>query len=414
MRNQRIGAAIAILLAVAVATLGLIGLQRAMSPQSWNDQPCDNIRHAMAATQARINTSLPGSNARATHEAHLGDLNKQLEESDCGGRKPPPTTPTAEPTVQPTEEPATCDTHFFTRDPNKVSLRAAGPAVANNGVDAVVEEFFRRHSLDPALMSFNLTALNIRQDDENGQKELTARLMDDCEERARYMALIREEFDNAKEIKLFEAPAGVVGSNYMVEGPDGFPVVMWNDESPRPEKYWVMQITLDSGEVLWFRLACGFQFDVPIEQAAAAARVRELTPVFKPCVSGEPRDGEGNCPLPPREPKPTTPAASPSASPSPEPSASPSPSPSASPSVEPDDKTPSEDINVNPGIPANEQVGSGQQAEDDQLQSAEPAPAPTADYTPPPPPGEEEEAVRVDPPPNEGGTPEPGSDPQEP
>lgn len=291
MRNQRTNAIIAIFMAMLAAVLGAGALSYGTHPEAWTGPKpaCNQIRSAIAWTDGRISTALPGTDAKTDLEAQRGELVKQLAEAKCDISSVPGATPTASPTTT-TAPPSTCDTHFFTTDPNKVSLRAFGPAVENNGVDGVLAEYFRRNTLDTALLAENLNVLGIRQDSKAGQQQLSEDLVKDCAGRTSYVQQVRDLLAKSK-VSIETPDAQTVGSAYMVDGPNGVPLLEWDNGIKRNNDYVVLQIVLPSGEKIWFRLACGFQYDKP----GTAAERKSATPI-RACVNGAARDSEGNCP----------------------------------------------------------------------------------------------------------------------
>lgn len=287
MRNQRTTTIIAAVAVVLVAVLVGSALWFGQHTQAWTGTACEQIRSAIAWTEGRMALEPEGTDAYAALNTTKGDLVGQLADAKCptDAPAPPPTGP--------------CKTHFFTNDKNKVSLRAFGPAVKDTGVAGVSKEYFRRLQLDPALLAENLNVLGIRQDSQAGQQKLAEKLVKDCTARTKYVQQIRDLLDKSK-ASIVKPGAQRVGSAYMVDGPNGVPLLEWDNSIWRGKDYVIFQIVLPSGQKVWLRLACGFQYDKP-----GAPSQRRSVSDAPACVSGKPRDNEGNCP-PPRDKPPRT------------------------------------------------------------------------------------------------------------
>ena len=107
MRNQRTNAIITALAVMLATVLGAGAFWYGTQKEAWTGPLCNQIRSAIAWTDGRISTALPGSDAKADLETQRGELETQLADANCGTDSPPPT-PTPTPTPTQTQTPELC------------------------------------------------------------------------------------------------------------------------------------------------------------------------------------------------------------------------------------------------------------------------------------------------------------------
>ena len=326
------------LLAALVIGLALLanGLR---TPDAWEGDACAKLARAQAETASQAR--LAGEAAKKQMlEAWEAEYRQQALELKCGfaAWSVSPTTsatPSSTPSATPTQKAPNADSwkpHYFTLDKGKVSRRAFGPAVTGNLAE-VKEEFAERMKADLALLCANGGLI---LNGEDGGADCVKSLLKSKEARDAYYD---EVMDAVKTMKVETLGRQPVKSAYMVVGSDGIPRVLeWS--TYRESSYRTLTVTTKSGDVVRFRLECGFQWDTGVP-----AKGKPGTPTKKPhapapeCVAGEGRDEEANCKPPKTTPSPSastsTPPATPTATPTPTPSETPSMTPTPSPSSTP-------------------------------------------------------------------------------
>lgn len=322
------------LLAALVIGLALLanGLR---TPGAWEGDVCAKLARSQAETASQARLAGEAASKRMLEDWEA-EYRQQALELKCGfatGALSPTTsaTPSSTPSATPTEQAPNADSwkpHYFTLDKGKVSRRAFGPAVTGNLAE-VKEEFAKRMKADPALLCANGGLI---LNGEDGGADCVKALLKSKKARDAYYDKVMSAVKTMKVETLGRQP---VNSAYMVVGSDGIPRVLeWS--TYRESSYRTLTVTTKSGDVVRFRLECGFQWDTGVP-----AKGKPGTPPKKPhtpapeCVAGEGRDEEANCKPPKTTPSPspstsTTPPVTPTPTPSETPSTTPTPTPTPS------------------------------------------------------------------------------------
>lgn len=272
-------AIIATLAVVLVAAGAIFLIPRLMEPATFRGDVCAQHAQALRTAQSLVVGARMGTEEKTVREAQYNVLLRDARVAGCeselsaqgfsfadvqgdnnnGSNTTAPASPSQTPTTSPSSAPAADSDKwtpvYYTLMKGKDSDLSYGPAVhAKDAADAT-EQFWTRHTNDPALLCGNGGEWI---DGKGDGIDCTRRLADSKSARDNYLA---DAKSHVKSVEWVQQAPHWAHTAFMMPV-KGTPVMLWQENAVyRHNTEWYYKVTTNDGRVLFYRAECGIQPD---------------------------------------------------------------------------------------------------------------------------------------------------------